>query len=129
MLMSMPATPPVAAPAIKARRKVPTGLPDVSGCAPGKMPVAAAAAMLPSAAAASARPPERGKGRVHGQWNRSLKKPFGHRVALVILMALDVTLLGSCQPQTTGGLPTTLGLRSVRGGEVAYEDGLPVPSF
>src|SRR6202162_3168080 len=58
-----------------------------------------------------------------------LKKPFGHRVALVTLVALDLTLLGSCQPQTTVGLPTTLGLRTVRGGEVAYEDGLPVPSF
>src|ERR1700693_1883343 len=58
-----------------------------------------------------------------------LKKPFGHRVALVTLVALDLTLLGSCQTQTTVGLPTTLGLHSVRGGEVAYENGLPVPSF
>jgi beta-galactosidase len=70
-----------------------------------------------------------GRGRVHGQWKRSLKKPFGHRVALMTLLALDLTLFGSCQTQTTGGLPTTLGLRSVRGGEVAYEEGLPVPSF
>src|ERR1700675_1921635 len=74
-------------------------------------------------------PPERGRGRVHGQWKRSLKKPFGHRVALVTLVALDLTLLGSCQTQTTVGLPTTLALRSVRGGEVAYQDGQPVPSF
>ncbi|MDQ6876907.1 MAG: hypothetical protein M3082_04265, partial [Candidatus Dormibacteraeota bacterium] len=58
-----------------------------------------------------------------------MKKPLGHRVALVILVALDLTLLGSCQTQTTGGLPTTLSLRSIRGGEVAYENGQPVPSF
>jgi hypothetical protein len=58
-----------------------------------------------------------------------LKKPFGHRVGLVTLVALDLTLLGSCQTQTTVGLPPTLTLRSVRGGEVAYQDGQPVPSF
>src|ERR1700694_5708153 len=74
-------------------------------------------------------PPSASGGCVYGQWKRSVNKPLAHRVALVTLVALDLTLLGSCQTQTTVGLPTTLGLRSVRGGEVAFQDGLPVPSF
>jgi beta-glucuronidase len=60
---------------------------------------------------------------------RRVRKPSVHRVALATLVALDLTLLGSCQTQTSVGLPTTLQMRSVRGGEVAFQGGQPVPSF
>ncbi|HEV2030372.1 MAG TPA: glycoside hydrolase family 2 TIM barrel-domain containing protein [Candidatus Dormibacteraeota bacterium] len=58
-----------------------------------------------------------------------MKKRFGHQVALATLAVLDLTLLAGCQSQARIGLPTTLELRSVRGGDVAYQAGQPVPSF
>lgn len=58
-----------------------------------------------------------------------IQNRFGREIALATLVALDLTLLGACQSQTRVGLPTTLELRSVRGGEVAFQDGQPVPSF
>jgi beta-glucuronidase len=58
-----------------------------------------------------------------------MQNHLGPRVALATLVALDLTLLGACQSQTRIGLPTTLELRSVRGGEVAFQDGQPIPSF
>jgi beta-glucuronidase len=56
-------------------------------------------------------------------------KRIGHQVALATLIAMNLTLLGGCQSQTSIGLPTTLELRSVRGGEVAFQAVQPVPSF
>ncbi|HEV8490566.1 MAG TPA: glycoside hydrolase family 2 TIM barrel-domain containing protein [Candidatus Limnocylindrales bacterium] len=69
--------------------------------------------------AAAARPGSRWR-------SRALRSPLVRRLALV-----GVTVaLGGCVPTGDAGeLPPTLAIESVHGGEVAVQNGIPVPSF
>jgi glycosyl hydrolase family 2 len=70
-------------------------------------------------AAAGARP--------GGRWrSRALRSPLLGRLAL---LGVSVALAGCVPTGDAGGLRPTLTIESVNGGEVAVQNGLPVPSF